>query len=126
MDEVIFKLIGEAVKGGFALPVVAWFLWDKWKAREEKREIEEKKRSGEYVSFQEVRALGRDLKDLSQKVYAHLKKEEAEEARFVKIEGKQESLEDKVKTENGHIFSQLKDIHENVSALLSYMGKHTG
>src|SRR3990167_7833288 len=111
LDEAIFKIIGEAVKGGYALPFIAFYVWDKWKDRqdrkeekEEKRrqdeELERKKKSGEYVSYQDVKSLKEQVNYLNVKVDDNekdaqnfrkqydefMQRENLEEGRFVKLE----------------------------------------
>ena len=71
MDEHIFKLIGEAVKGGYALPFVLLFLWEKVQERKERKEVDFKKENGTYVSYQDVENLRAYFSTLHEKFNNH-------------------------------------------------------
>ena len=128
MDEQIFKFIGEAVKNGYALPVAAWFIWDKWKDWEAKKELSEKKRTGEYVSWE---SMNERIKNMETKINGHaehlgehIKKfdshmviESLEEGRFVKLESNTDHLKENI----GDIKENLAEIKRDINQGFSIM-----
>ena len=86
--------------------VIVYIIWDRLQDAKKEKEIEDKKKSGDYVSFEEVR-------ELKEKMGNHLAKEYVEGERFVKIEAKLTAQEET----NGHLFNQHKSLFEGLAEL---------
>lgn len=122
MDDQIIKLLVDAVKGGYGLPFLAWFLWDKKRDYERRRETESKKLTGEYVSYGDIKAMKEEIKTLNGNMNGHFSKASEIEIKLAKLEVKMESVDEKIEKENAHIFGQLKSIHQTLSELMKHYG----
>ena len=128
MDEAIFKLIGEAVKSGYGLPIIAWFLWDKWKDREERKELSEKKKSGEYVSWEsmneriksmdeKMNGHATEFKELKDEYKSHMVIENLEEGRFTKLESGHDHLKENIGDIKESLAEMKRDINQGFSIM---------
>mgnify|MGYP003395555155 CR=1 FL=1 len=96
---------------GFEGLLGLWLLYEKWIVpRKENKEVEKKKASGEYVSWE-------DVKEVKETVRNHLEDEAVEGERFVKIEGRLTAMEEKLTRENGHLFNQNASLFEKFDKL---------
>ena len=118
MDDAIFKFIGEAIKGGYAIPFIVFYIWDKWNDRKESKKLDEKKKSGEYVSFEEVRELKEDLRTLDGKFNSHIAEEAEKDARMIKVEMGHDHLKENIMDIKSHL-QELKDNQKDIFRLVS-------
>ena len=93
MDEQVLKFISEAIKGGYGIPIILWFLYDKWRDRRERNELEEKKRNGNYISWE---SMDKRIEVINGKLERHLEKEAGEEAKFAKLDAGHEHLKENI------------------------------
>ena len=110
MDETIIKLFMDAIKGGYAIPFVLWFLW-------EKKVEHGRRKSPEWVSWKDVKILKDQMTKLEGIVYGHLEKEAEENVKIGIMDTRIGATDEKVKTETAHIFSQLTAIHLKLDSL---------
>lgn len=114
MDDVTLKFIVEAVKGGYGIPVILWFLWDKGKAIY-------RKKTGKWVSLESIGetldAGEEKVKALEAKITRHLEREAKEDISFAEIKGKVAALEDKVTRENEHLFNQSATVFQKIDKI---------
>lgn len=90
--------------------VIIYIIWDRFQDVKEAKKLEDKKRSGDYVSFDDVKELKETMKN-------HLASEATEDARFTKIENQLMALQEKVNSENGHLFKQHGTLFEKIDKL---------
>ena len=67
--------------------------------------------SGSYISY---KVLKQGMEKIEIKLNGHLEKEAQEDVMFATLKGDHANLKELVSTENGHIFGQLKSIHEKM------------
>ena len=77
---IIAEVFKQQGIGGLALLLLVYKFWkDTNDDRKENREIEQKKQSGEYVSFSDVKRIGDEMNVLTEKLSGHLEKEAIED-----------------------------------------------
>ena len=108
MDESISKLFSEAIKNGYGIPFIIWFLW-------EKKIQFSRKKSGDWVSWKDLKfkmdRISDHLKYVEEKVSAHLEKEAMEDIKVGKMEVKIENFDE--------FMAEMKKTRDNIYALLS-------
>lgn len=114
MDDAIFKLIGEAVKGGYAIPLYFIIGWKMWKDMEAKKELNEKKKSGEYVSWE---SMNERISGMEEKLNGHIEKSTNHDVEIGKLQTLTAEHEKSDQQQFGHIFDQ----HTTIFAKLDTM-----
>ena len=106
--------------------IVAGYLiydrWTEWKEdRKQEQELKRKKESGEYISWKDLQTTlemqGRHISKIESLLDEHLEKEKQEDIMIGKLQTNHENLKEKVESENTHVFSQLKSLHDKFDAL---------
>lgn len=95
-----------------------WLIYEKWIRPWRKKGNEE------WISWRDVKFVKERQEALETKINLHLEKEAEEDIRLAKMEVKMDAIDDKIKTENAHIFNQLKSIHESLSELMKHYGSN--
>lgn len=116
MDGLSAKILDWAIKSGYALPITIWFLWEKNQERLDAKEIEAKKKSGDYVSFDSVR-------ELKVKLEKHLEKEQQEDIVIAEI--KLEQQHNKERFQNiKEMYDKLEENQKDAFKLISSIKDH--
>lgn len=101
--------------------IIIYIIWDRVQDVKEEakrgKEIEDKKKSGSYVSFEDIGEAKADIKELKEAMKNHLADEAMEGERFSKIEGQLLALQEKVARENTHLFNQNSSLFEKIDRL---------
>ena len=105
MEEL--KLLLEAAKSGYALPIIAWFLLDKGK-------VWQRKRTGKYVSYEtlaeDIDRMEKSVEQLNVKLNGHLEKAASED---IKVS----VMENDIKHQGGEITETKEDV-KNIYRIL--------
>ena len=124
--EELFKLIPAIFKqNGLVGLICIFLLWDRLyrphKARKnEESERDHKKASGEWISWSDLKKRQDDLEKLIQ---ARMIKEAEKDIILGKLQTEMTGMKDKQSSENEHIFSQLKGLHEGLGDLLKMLAE---
>ena len=119
VSDILKAIVGNGVAGIVGL----FFVYYKW--------IEPWRKKGreDWVSWRDVKVMKEKQIEMEKRqdahevlVNGHLLKEAEEDIRMAKMEVKLEAVDDKIKTENAHIFGQLKSIHEAISDMMKHYG----
>lgn len=109
------QFISFAKHYGLSTAIAVWLFWKHY------LEPKEKKKKGTYVSWQTITerqdSHSTKIGVLQTQLDRHLEKEAEEDIRMERMAGEIKSIEDKRITESGHVFSQLKSLHEKVDSL---------
>ena len=117
---VIFLSVVLAIIAVVLIFEKAAYLWRRWRSL--LKQLPSNHNAAE-LSREKDLDLDRRITALESALKGHLEKEAIEDIRLGKMDVQLIALEDRVILENGHIFSQLKSIHEKIDKLFEVLLK---
>lgn len=128
MDASLIKLWEWAVANGFAIPLYFFIGWKMWKEMESKQNMEEKKKSGEFVSWEsmnerikgmenKINGQAEQFNELHKEFKTQMAVESLEEGRFVKLESNADHLKDNITDIKENLAEIKRDINQGFAIM---------
>lgn len=129
MDGLLLKLLDWAVQNGLVIPLALIIAWDKWRDREEKKDLAEKKKNGEYVSWESmdarIKGVEGKISGANEKLLAfekdwhsHMMVENLEEGRFTKLEAEIPHLKENISDVKG-VLQEVKENQRDIFSMIA-------